>query len=523
MDLSRRDFVKTAAAGSLAVGAGGLLSACGINPATVVASVHKVPGPPKRGGTLNAAITGGSSADTLDPLSAVSNVDFSRVNNLFEPLLGLTPNARPAFVLADELIPNKTATEWTLRLKPGITFHNGKDLTADDVIYTFRTVLNPKAPAAAAAGLASIDAPAMTKLDKLTVRIPCKTPFATLHQALAIPTYSDIIPVGFNPADGIGTGPFKLESFTPGTQSTFVRYDDYWQSGLPYLDAVVITDYSDETSQVNALLAGEVDVVNLLSANVIAVVESQGKNILISDGGGWNPFTMRVDVAPFKDVRVRQALRLVADRPQMLEILFGGHGTIGNDVFGIWAPDYDHNLPQRHQDLDQARSLWKAAGLEGATLQLVTSDIGQATVQAAQVLAQQASEAGIKINVSTVTVTDFFGTSYLKWVFAQDYWYFNFYLPQVSLATLPTSPFNECHFDNPTYNKLYQQAIATIDDAKRTELAHEMQRIDYTVGGYIIPFFPPVIDGYGTNVNGLIPSKGGLSLNAYDFKQVWLS
>jgi peptide/nickel transport system substrate-binding protein len=523
MDLSRRQFVKATAVGSLAAGAGGLLSGCGINPAKVVAAVHKVKGPPKRGGTLRAAITGGSSADTLDPLSAVSNADFSRVNNLFEPLLGLTPNAQPVFVLADELTPNKAATEWTLRLKPGITFHNGKDLTADDVIYTFRTVLNPKAPAAAAAGLASIDAPKMTKLDKLTVRIPCKTPFATLHQALAIPTYSDIIPAGFNPAKPVGTGPFKLQSFTPGTQSVFVRYDGYWQAGLPYLDEVVITDYTDETSQVNALLAGEVDVVNLLSADVIAIVESQGKNVLISDGGGWNPFTMRVDVKPFSDVRVRRALRLVCDRPQMLEILFGGHGTVGNDVFGIWASDYDHALPQRHQDLDQARSLWKAAGLDGTPVQVVTSDIGQATIQAAQVLAQQASGAGIQIKVSQVTVTDFFGTSYLKWLFAQDYWYFNFYLPQVSLATLPTSPFNECHFNDPAYNKLYQQAIATVDEAKRTELSHELQRIDYTDGGYIIPFFPPVIDGYGNNVNGLVPSKAGLSLNAYDFKQVWLS
>jgi peptide/nickel transport system substrate-binding protein len=523
MAFSRRDFIKTAAAGSLALGAGGLLSSCGLDAATVADVVHRVPGPRRRGGTLRAAITGGSSADTLDPLSAVANTDFSRVNNLFEPLLGLTPDAQPTFVLADELTPNASATEWILRLKPGITFHNGKDLTADDVIYTFQTVLNPKAPAAAAAGLASIDAAGMQKLDPLTVKIPCHTPFATMVQALSIPTYSDIIPVDFNPADGVGTGPFKLQSFTPGTQSTFVRYNDYWQTGLPYLDEVVITDYSDATSQVNALLAGEVDVVNLLSADVIAIVESQGKNILVSEGGGWNPFTMRVDVAPFSDVRVRQALRLIVDRPQMLEVLFGGHGTLGNDVFGIWSSDYDHSLPQRHQDIDQAKSLLKAAGQDGLSVQLVSSAIGQATVQAAEVLAQQATAAGIGINVLQVTVDDFFGTNYLKWVFAQDYWYFNFYLPQVSLATLPTSPFNECHFDNPQYDALYQQAIATIDDAKRTELAHEMQLIDYTEGGYIIPFFPPVIDGYGANVNGLIPSKGGLSLNAYDFKQLWLT
>ena len=522
MDLSRRDFVKTAATGSLALGAGALLSSCGINTRTVADVVHRVPGVRKRGGTLRAAITGGSSADTLDPLSAVANTDFSRVNNLFEPLLGLTPDAQPMFVLADELTPNATATEWVLRLKPGITFHNGKDLTADDVIYTFQTVLNPKAPAAAAAGLASIDATGMTKLDPLTVRIPCKTPFATMIQALSIPTYSDVIPVGFNPADGVGTGPFKLQSFTPGTQSVFVRYNDYWQSGLPYLDEVVITDYSDATSQVNALLAGEVDVVNLLSADVIAVVESQGKNILISDGGGWNPFTMRVDVAPFSDVRVRQALRLIVDRQQMLEVLFGGHGTLGNDIFGIWSSDYDHSLPQRHQDIDQAKSLLKAAGHEGLTVQLVSSAIGQGTVQAAEVLAQQATAAGININVLQVTVDDFFGTNYLKWVFAQTFWFYNYYLPQVALATLPNAPYPETHFDDPRYNRLYAEAVSTLDQTRRTELAHEMQVIDYTQGGYIIPFFPPVIDGFSARVHGFVPSKTGLSLNNYNFAEIWL-
>jgi peptide/nickel transport system substrate-binding protein len=523
MDLSRREFVRVAAVGSLAAGVGGVLSACGISPTATFTAHHQSSGPPRKGGTLRAAITGGSSADTLDPLSAISNADFARIDNLYEPLIGLTPEAQPVFVLADELTPNADATQWTLRIKPGITFHNGKNLTADDVIYTFQTVLNPKAPAAAAAGLSSIDAKRMRKLDSHTVQIPCSTPFATLLEALAIPGYSDIIPVGYDLTKPVGTGPFKLQSFSPGTQSTFVRYDGYWQSGLPYLDEVVITDYSDATSQVNALLAGEVDVVNLLSADVVDVVESQGKNVLISAGGGWNPFTMRVDTGPFRDNRARQALRLAVDRPQMLEILFGGRGTIGNDVFGVWAAEYDHGLPQRHQDLDQARSLWKAAGLDGSTVQLVTSDIGQATVQAAQVLAQQASAAGINVSVRQVTVNEFFGTSYLKWIFAQDYWYFNFYLPQVSLATLPTAPFNETHFDNPAYVALYKQAIATVDPAKRTQLAQDMQHIDYTQGGYIIPFFPPVIDGYGTNVNGLVPSKGGLSLNAYDFKRLWLS
>jgi peptide/nickel transport system substrate-binding protein len=522
MTFSRRDFLKAGLAGAGSLAVGGLLSGCGTGN-TIKAVTTSTAGKPRRGGTLRAGLTGGSTADTLSPLNAITNVDFSRIDNLYEPLVGLTPDAQPVLVLAEELTPNAKATEWTVRIKQGITFHNGKDLTADDVIYTFQQILNPKAPAAAAAGLASIDAKHMTKLDAYTVRIPCSTPFATLHQALAIPGYSDVIPVGYDPAHPAGTGAFQLKSFSPGTQSTFVRYGGYWQTGLPYLDEVVITDYADQTSQVNALLANQVDVVNLLSADVISEVQGEGKNVLLSAGGGWNPFTMRVDTKPFSDVRIRQAMRLVVDRPQMLDLVFGGFGTLGNDVFGIWAPEYDHALPQRHQDVDQAKSLLKAAGAEGLQVTLVTADIAAGTVLAAQVFAQQASAAGISVSVDNVTVNDFFGTNYLKWPFAQDYWFYNFYLPQVSLATLPTASFNETHWDNARYNSLYAEAIATVDDALRTEIAHEMQQVEYDEGGYIIPFFPPVIDGYGTNVGGLVPSKIGLSLNAYDFKNVWLS
>jgi peptide/nickel transport system substrate-binding protein len=218
-------------------------------------------GKPRTGGQLRAGLTGGSTADTLSPLNPITNVDFSRINNLYEPLVGLTPAAQPVNVLAEEITQNATGTEWTIRVKQGITFHNGKTLTADDVIYTFRQILNPKAPGAAAAGLASIDGKGITKLDQYTVRIPCSTPFATLAEALAIPGYSDIIPVGFNPAAPVGTGPFKVKSFSPGTQSTFVRFDGYWQA-RPYLDEIVITDYADQVSQVNALLAGQVDAVS---------------------------------------------------------------------------------------------------------------------------------------------------------------------------------------------------------------------------------------------------------------------
>jgi len=521
--VTRRELLSGAAKGGLALSAGGLIAACGGSSKTT--SSHPLPSAtkPRHGGTLTIGLTGGSSSDTLDPNSPVNNTDYARVANLYDALVWQDANARPYLRVAEEMTPNKDATTWTIRLRKGVLFHDGREATADDLIFSIKRVVNPKAPGEAANALHGIDTGGIRKLDRYTISVPFSHPYSTFFLSLANNITIYLVPVGFDPKRPIGTGPFKLVSFTPGQRSVFARWEHYWDQPLPYVDQLVMVDYSDESSQVNALLAGQVDCVNLLSQDVIGSVTSSGKKIVVSDGGGWNPFTMRVDQPPFDDVRVRQAFRLIVDRPKMMEIVFGGHGTIGNDIFAIWDSAYDHGIPQRQQDIEQAKHLLKAAGREGLTVQLVTADIAQGVVNMAQVFAQQAALAGVKVNLRKVTVTDFYGPNYLKWVFAQDYWYYQPYLPQVQQATLPTAPFNETHFDNPRYNALYQQALSTLDEAKRTEIAHEMQMIDYTEGGYIIPFFPPVIDGYGANVQGVVRSKVGSSFNDWDFRSMWLT
>jgi peptide/nickel transport system substrate-binding protein len=517
-EFSRREFLKRTGLGATTVASAGLLAACGSSASPAALSGSKAK--PKRGGYLRLALTGGSSSDTLDADNPVQEVDFSRVNNLYEPLVYMNFNAETELWLAEELTPNATATSWTIRVRKGVTFHNGKTLGADDVIYTFQRILNPKAAFEGAPALAPVDGAGIKKLDQWTVQIPCTQPFVTFPEVLSV-WYYNIVPVGYDVKKPVGTGPFRFSSFTPGERSEFLRYDDYWRHPLPYLDGFTVVDFADETSQVNALNSGATDAVNLLSAPSIDVVKSAGGQILISRGGGFTPFTMRVDAAPFKDVRVRQAMRLIVDRPKMLDILFGGYGQVGNDVFGIWAPEYDHALPQRVQDIAQAKSLLKQAGQEGLTVELITADVAQASVNAAQVFQQQARAAGVNVVLRQLTVDGFF-TNYLKWVFAQTFWFYNYYLPQVALATLPNSPYPETHFDDPVYNRLYAEAVSTLDQTRRIELAHEMQVIDYTQGGYILPFFPPVIDGFGPHVHGFVPSKTGLSFNNYNFAEVWL-
>jgi len=388
-------------------------------------------------------------------------------------------------------------------------------------MFTLRRIVNPKAPLVGAPTLSAVNVKAMKKLDKLTLQVPMLTPFSTFVQTLPNYTYF-VVPVGFDPKHPVGTGPFKFKSFTPGQQSTFVRNEHYW-NGPPYVDELVITDYADEGSQINALLSGQVDIVDFLSASSIATVQNGGAHISIAAGGSMVPITMRTDVAPFNDVRVRQAMRLLIDRQQMLNVVFLGHGIIGNDVVSYFDPAYDHSLPQRHQDIAQAKSLLKQAGHANLSVQFVTAPMGQGAVQSAQVLAQQAKAAGVNISLRQLTVTDFFGPNYLKWTFSQDTWQYFPYFPMVAFGELSNAPANETHFNDAQYQALYKQGLATTDPTKRAAIAHEMQRIEYDRGGYIIPFFSPTIDAYGKNVHGLVEGKTGVPFNQHDYRQVWLS
>lgn len=533
---SRRDFLKYSGGAALLAATGGVLAGCGSSTGGKTTTAGGSAGKPVRGGQLIAGLTGGDSSDTVDGQKGVNNVDFSRIVSLYDALVIWDLNCKPELSLAESIEPNSDATLWTIKLRPDIVFHNGKPLTSADVVYSYqRVVANDLG---GASSLAPCDIKNMKAVDKLTVQIPCHTPFATfVDSIIGYYYYLSILPVGFDPAKPVGTGPFKFEKFSPGVQSTFLANKNYWKNGtdgkpLPYVDSVIISDYGSETTQVSALQANQIHVANLLSSDSISSVQSFA-NVLISNAGGMTPFTMRVDQAPFSDVNVRQGLRWAVDRKQMLEQVFSGHGTIANDIFSPFDPLQDKSIPQREQDLDKAKFYLQKGGVYKKSLTMQTADVAQGTLKAAQVLAEQASSL-VNINLDQVTVTSFYGSEYLKWTFAQDYWYYASYLPQISEATLPISPFNETHFASPASNplppgigaryiKLYNEAVATLDPNKRADIAHELQMIDYDYGGYIIPYFPPVIDGYAKNVGGVLPSRTGLSLTNYGFQRFWLT
>jgi peptide/nickel transport system substrate-binding protein len=530
---SRRAFLRAVGGSGLLIVGAGYLAACGGGsssssssgggsaPGATSAGAATSAGTPKRGGTLQFGGQGGANTDSLDAHNALTNTDYARVMQLYDPLLDTDYQGKVRMRLAESIEPNATATEWTIKLRPGVVFHDGKPLQAKDVLFSFDRMLKNKFPGASSLG--PINIAASNASDPTTLVAKFDKPFGLFKSFLELFWYMGIVPVGYDPKKPVGTGPFKFKSFTPGTESTFVRHDQYWDNGKPYLDAVVTTNIADETAQINGLQSGQLDCVDYLSAASIATLKgNQSVNVIISEGGGWGPFTFRTDIPPFNDVRLRQAFRLIIDRPQMIEQVFAGYGKLGNDMFGIYDPDFDHSFPQRHQDIEQAKSLLKSAGKENMSVVLVTTANAPGMVQAAQVFATMARDAGVTVNVVNQPVTQYFADSYEKVPFSQDYWPGFNYLLTASQGFVSGAPFPVEHFNDPEYNALFEKAYTSADPAVHTESVHAMQKIDYDRGSLIIPYFFPVVDATAPNVKGVLPGSAGIALNAFSFRDFWI-
>jgi peptide/nickel transport system substrate-binding protein len=229
---------------------------------------------------------------------------------------------------------------------------------------------------------------------------------------------------------------------------------------------------------------------------------------------------MRVDLPPFDNPDVREAFRLIVDREQIIKIALDGYGAVGNDVCARW--DGSTEMFHRSRDIGRARALLKKAGQEKLTVELTTADIANGVVQAAQVFARQALDAGVTVKVRQVMPDVFFGQQFLTWPFAQDFWTLKAYLGQVELCLLPDSQFNETHWRDPAYVVLYNEALATVDPAKRAELVRQMQTIDFERGGYIIPSHNQIVDLVAPHVRGLSPGTF-FAMGDYDFGKLWLN
>ena len=514
--ISRRNLLKAAGALGVAAAVSPLLAACGGGGGTSASPTASVVASPVKGGRLRMGVIGGSARDVVDLQVAMTSPDNLRGRQIFNTLFEYDHQFKMRPALATEATANATGDVWTVKLQPGVTFHNGKPLTAADVVWTFRNILDPKFTNVAVDSFKDVDPKRLKAIDDLTVEFTLKRPNGDFLNSLAF-IHATIKPEGYDPKNPVGTGPFTYGDFTPGDRSVFPAFKDYWGTG-PYVDEVETIDFVDVTAMVNALQGGALDAASEVPAAQVKMIEAAGFKSVTSETGKWNYIFWDTAIKPWSDVRVRQAMRLIMDRPQMVELALEGYGRVGNDMWGLYDPAYPADVPQRVQDIEQAKSLLKQAGYSDLTFELLTSPVTTGAVEATQVFAEQAKLAGVTVTTKKIDVGTFWGDKYLTWPNGPGWYSARMYLSQARLC----EAWNEPHWNDKKWWNLIDEVYATVDETKRNEIIQEAYAIDYDVGAWDIWSWVNTVDACDPKVQGLVPDASGIPYNAGYVNELWL-
>jgi len=523
--LSRRDFLRRGSMIGLSVPAmGAILAACGGANSASSTTSGAAAAPVKRGGVLRVANQ--TPTASINPLTVADGGGIIMLGQTGEFLINdnLGRGGQPLEpALALSWRPNPTGTVWTFKLRSGVKFHDGSPMTADDVVYTFQQLVEPKNASNALSAFMGILSPSgVVKVDPMTVAFHLETPNGNFPYLVSSDTYNAIIvPKGTDFAKWqstfIGTGPWKLGSYTQNVGAKFVANPSYWGS-KPLLSGTQFTFYASQQAQFVGLQGGQVDMVTVFTAQgAQALLNNPQYTIVALKSSAHQELSMRNDQAPFTDPRVRQAVALTLDRPALVKALIGGYGSAGNDnPFAPVFPPTDTSVPQRTQDLAKAKQLLAAAGHPNGFHTKMFVGITEELPLLAQAIAAGAAKIGIAIELKVETLTAYYGKS----TFDNSDWldgtmslvgYAGRGVPNVFLeATLTSSGvWNAARFHNKQYDTLVKKYVAAIDLQTQKQIAGKIQTLLLAETPVIDTYFVDELNATKSNVHSVYGSQVG--------------
>ncbi|WP_234356979.1 ABC transporter substrate-binding protein [Streptomyces sp. NBRC 110028] len=362
-------------------------------------AVHSKADGPNRGGVLHFGLS--TDPANLDPhVSTGTASDYLR-QLVYNGLLQYDGSGAIVADLASEFGWAGRRT-YKVRLRPKVAFHDGSVMTAEDVVFSFRRMMDKETAATSGqllAGVKSVEA-----ADATTVVFHLTQPDVAFPFALAAPT-SNVVSKRWieSGADTkiqmMGTGPFRFVERIPGVSTTFVRFDEYFEPELPYLNGIVFQPMGDDYARVTALRTATVDMIDYVPATHVGVITRNPRLRFASDrtfGFGFVGFV--TSKPPFDDVRVRKAVALSINRRSVLDTALLGHGQpmeggLMSGSFARYAGQLDGSMPY---DPEQARFLLKQAGQEGLALPVVTTSSYSVISRPAQAMLPGLRAAGLK-------------------------------------------------------------------------------------------------------------------------------
>lgn len=491
---TRRDAIKMLMATGLTVTASGLI---------VGGATQALANTPKRGGVLKFAVDSHGPDDQLDPAGYRATVDYFRGRMFFGSLTRLQDDLSYAPELAEEIIPNADATQWTFKLRKGVEFHNGRTMTADDVVYSMNRHIGESSTSAGASLVNMITE--WKKVNDHEVVAVLSRPNADLPIALGT-FHFKIIPDGYTDfsSTAIGTGPYKVKEFKPGVRCIGERFENYSEEG-GYLDELHHFGIGDPVARVNALLNGDVDAIAAVSPKAISTVEAaEGISLWALKAGGYITIAGRTDIAPGENQHVIMALKYLQDRNRVVKGALKGHGSLGNDQ-PIGPAYFDHcaDIPQRELDLDKAKWHFEQSGIGGTEIPITAAEIGAGVVEMATSTQREAEKIGMNVTVKKVAPDGYWSSVWLKDPFCVVRWN-----PRptanimLSLTYKGDSKWNETYWKNDQFDELLTNVLAVTDPAQRKQMYCDMQTMIHETAGSVTPAHLDYVDAAADYVKG---------------------
>ncbi len=487
--MSRREFLgRTTALGmALSVGTG------------LFGKAHAAT--PSKGGHMRLAMGHGATSDTLNPATLTNGLQYVVAYGVANTLTELDAQGNLVGSLATEWGSSPDAKVWTFKLRDGVEFHNGKTMSAEDVIASINF---HRGEDSTSAGKPVMEAVTDITADGNTV-------------VFTLAAGNADFPYNFNEAfftvypakDGSidwkagGSGGYILKSEQPGRRYEFERNPNYWKEGAAHADSIEVHSITDPAARQNALITGEVDCIDRVELKTLALME-RTPGIVIEEGAGplHYTFPMATKTAPFDNLHLRKALKYGINRQEIVDKILFGHGVVGNDHPIGPSYRYHADIEQLAYDPDKAKHHMEKSGLGDISIDLSASDAAYSGALDAAVLFQaSAKAAGININVVREPNDGYWSDVWMKKPWSASYWGgYPIEDTMLSTAFAAGAAWNDTQWDHPRFNELLETARAELDEVLRAEMYRDIQIILRDEGGNIVPMFANEVHARNENI-----------------------
>ncbi|WP_272011485.1 ABC transporter substrate-binding protein [Roseovarius sp. ZX-A-9] len=444
---------------------------------------------------------GSGSGSSLDPIS--KGRVFQITEKVMSRLVRPDMEGRPSPDLAVSWSANEDATVWTLKLREGVTFHDGSTFGSEDVVYSLERVLDPEMDSPARSAIAMINT--VEAIDEHTIQLTLDGSFADLP-LLLMDYRLRMIPEDAGDTiatTGVGTGPFMVESFDAEGTTKLVANMDYFE-GAPGVEKMEIIGITDGQARLQALLGGQIDMERGITAQQrVMLAGSDNFKVQTIPTGNWRGLIFRTDVEPFNDVRVRKALRMVADRQAMVDLVMGGGAVVACDS-PVGPTDQYRAEMECPQDIEGAKALLAEAGFpDGLDIDLHVATLEPTWPVLAEVYQKHAAEAGIRINIVQVPSDGYWNEVWMQKDAVTTRWNERPADQALNEIYLSTAKWNESYYKDADFDAILSQARSELDFDARRALYVQAQEHLFDTAGTLIPYHVTRLVGTTARVNNL--------------------